>query len=385
MKNRKQIKPRIIFIDIHCNDFFVRHSGRIIGKNHVKSFKHQFLLNYFYENGYEVCNYITRNGTRIRGRFRMFTKNRIGRYLESIFVEKVNHLPHFKVLTNKHKITPNDIVIGYLVFDYQIDILNELVCYKVLFGNHFISTNNSLDLKNLGINAFVNEIDLSNNEFVTTYFNLNGVDNLIVPYTFQNRFVVNKDFSERENKAMAIGTSSTCSIVPNRYKLYREFFNTELIQPMRQLIFEKQDELSDIIDCYISPILENHGRQTKYTSFDMVETFNKYRMFVCPEELVGMPGIGFVEGMACGCAYIGLNHDMYRCLGLEPGIHYITYDGTLEDLRKVILYYKQRPEEVKNIADTGCRYVRENFNMLNVAEKFENQLINSYNNYTCHL
>ena len=83
-------------------------------------------------------------------------------------------------------------------------------------------------------------------------------------------------------------------------------------------------------------------------------------MFVCPEELVGMPGIGFVEGMACGCAYIGLNHDMYRCLGLEPGIHYITYDGTLEDLRKVILYYKQRPEEVKNIADTGCRYVRKN-------------------------
>ena len=354
MKNREQIKPRIIFIDIHCNDFFVRHYGRIIGKNHVKSFKHQFLLDYFHKNGYEVCNYITRYGTRNTGRFRIFAKSRIGRYLESIFVEKVNHLPHFKVLTNKQKITPNDIVIGYLVFDYQIDVLKKLVCYKVLFGNHFISVNNPLSLEKLGINAFVNEIDLSNNEFVRAYFNLNGVDNLIVPYTYQDRFVVNKDFSERENKVMAIGTSSTCSIVPNRYKLYRAFFKTELIQPMRQLIFEKQDELSDIIDCYIGSILENHGRQTKYTSFDMVETFNGYKMFVCPEELVGMPGIGFIEGMACGCAYIGLDHDMYKGLGLIPGYHYITYNGTLEDLRRVVQYYMQCPNETQKIAEQCC-------------------------------
>ena len=43
-------------------------------------------------------------------------------------------------------------------------------------------------------------------------------------------------------------------------------------------------------------------------------------------------GIGFVEGMACGSAYIGLDDPMYKDIGLIPGKHYIIY-GTLEDLK----------------------------------------------------
>ncbi len=376
------MKPRIIFIDLHCNDFYVRHIGRIIGRNHIKSYKHQFLLKYFHDNGYEVYNYITEEGSRLlSSRLRAFIKHRSYRYLENLFVQKVNGLPHIKVLTDKKKIRPDDIVVAYLVYGYQIDILNKCNCYKVLFGNHFISINSPLDLKKAGINAFVNEVDLSGNEFVSTYFNAKEADNLITPYSFQSRFVSKKAFSERKNKAMAVGTSSTCAIVPDQYKLYRDFFKTELIQPMRQQIYERQEELSNVIDCYISSILENHGRQSGYTSFDMVETFNNYRMFACPEELVGMPGIGFVEGMACGCAYIGLNHDMYKGLGLRPGYHYIPYDGTLEDLRRVIRYYMQRQDEAQEIAKRGCEYVRENFNTSAIARSFETQLLASYNKY----
>ena len=54
-------------------------------------------------------------------------------------------------------------------------------------------------------------------------------------------------------------------------------------------------------------------------------------MFVVPEEANDLPGIGFVEGMACGSAYIGLDDGMYKDIGLIPRKHYITYDGTLED------------------------------------------------------
>ena len=52
-----------------------------------------------------------------------------------------------------------------------------------------------------------------------------------------------------------------------------------------------------------------------------------------------MDCLGFVEGMACGSAYIGLDDPMYKDIGLIPGKHYITYDGTLEDLKSKIAYY----------------------------------------------
>lgn len=103
----------------------------------------------------------------------------------------------------------------------------------------------------------------------------------------------------------------------------------------------------------------------------MVEKFNEYKMHIVGEEILGIPGIGYVEGMACGSAYIGLDSPMYRDLGLLPGVHYIAYDGTKEGLRETVEYW-QRPEnqeELEQIAKRGCEFVRNNFNGNKVAEK----------------
>ena len=53
-----------------------------------------------------------------------------------------------------------------------------------------------------------------------------------------------------------------------------------------------------------------------------------------------------------------------------PGIHYITYDGTKEDLKRVIEYYQmdEHQEELERIARTGYDYVRTHFNGDAVAE-----------------
>ena len=67
---------------------------------------------------------------------------------------------------------------------------------------------------------------------------------------------------------------------------------------------------------------------------------------------------------------------MYRDLGLIPGVHYITYDGTKEGLRKTVEYW-QKPEnrdELEQIAQTGCEFVRNNFCGKKVAEKLMNAL-----------
>jgi hypothetical protein len=62
--------------------------------------------------------------------------------------------------------------------------------------------------------------------------------------------------------------------------------------------------------------------------FNIDDEYNKYKMFINAEEVIGLPGIGFVEGMACGTAYIGLRPPMYEDIGMEDRVHYIGYDGS---------------------------------------------------------
>ena len=61
------------------------------------------------------------------------------------------------------------------------------------------------------------------------------------------------------------------------------------------------------------------------------EKFNEYKMCLIGEEILGVPGIGFVEGMACGCAYFG-KRGYYEDYGMKEGVHYIAYDGSPDDL-----------------------------------------------------
>lgn len=92
-------------------------------------------------------------------------------------------------------------------------------------------------------------------------------------------------------------------------------------------------------------------------------------MCIVGEERYGIPGIGFVEGMACGCAYIGLNNGLYDQYGLQEGVHYIGYDGTLSDLKAKIEYWQkaENQERLESIARAGREYVRFNFNKQIVA------------------
>jgi glycosyltransferase involved in cell wall biosynthesis len=107
---------------------------------------------------------------------------------------------------------------------------------------------------------------------------------------------------------------------------------------------------------------------------DIVEAYNNYKMFIVPEEIIDMPGIGFIEGMACGCAYIGKVDPMYQGIGLIEGVHYIGYDGTLDDLIAKISYYQEHEEELKVIARQGYNFVSENFNGDLVAKKLIEKL-----------
>jgi glycosyltransferase involved in cell wall biosynthesis len=99
-------------------------------------------------------------------------------------------------------------------------------------------------------------------------------------------------------------------------------------------------------------------------------------MFCSPEEINNMPGVGFVEGMACGCAYFGLNDPMYADLKMKPGIHYISHDGTIDDLIEKVKFYQKNQEKLEKIAAKGYRFVTENLNPEIVAKRFFSDLEN---------
>lgn len=400
---------RLVYIDMHCINFLTNTYSQIKGGTKVKTYKHRFIIDYALKNGIDVMNFVTGDDSTKRGmgRIRKIV-NLLGnsllhkRYImaclkESKYVldESYGKDSGIQMITDISQITQDDIVISYIFHEKQREVITRITKgHKVMMGNHFVALNEPYDLHEANIQAFVNEIDLSDNTFVKKYLNCEGIKNITCPYIFADRFV---DLGkERKNKAMGVGTLSTCKGNPG-YKLYREEFGTEWIQLMRKEIYDHAEEYPEQIDSYVSYIFEDKKEikegdsilkktykilynrrtgwtQSKYTSFNMVEKFNEYMMFVCPEELVGMPGIGFVEGMACGTAYIGLDTPYYRNLGLIPGQHYISYDGTMKGLIEVIRYYQERPDDIKRIAKTGMKFVRENFNTEIVAKRFFEEL-----------
>ena len=398
---------RIVFIDMHCINFLTNTYGQIVGGTKVKTYKHRFIIDYALKNKIKVANLVTGMDSTKKGITR---KNKIANKLgfpnmdqtgacveecQYVLDESYGKDSGIEIITDFEKIREDDIVFAYLFNDKQRMYLDKIKKgHKVVMGNHFVALNEPYDLHKTNVEAFVNEIDLSDNEFVRKHLKSDGIKNITCPYIFADRF--RNLGNERKNKAMGVGTLSTCKGNPG-YKLYREEFGTEWIQLMRKEIYDHASEYPNEIDSYVSYIYEDKKAvddkdsffvkaykefynkhtgwtQSKYTSFDMVEKFNEYTMFACPEELVGMPGIGFVEGMACGTAYIGLDASYYRKLGLIPGTHYITYDGTMSGLINTIRYYQAHQNDTKRIAAAGTEFVRAHFNAQVVAEKFFDDL-----------
>jgi len=99
-------------------------------------------------------------------------------------------------------------------------------------------------------------------------------------------------------------------------------------------------------------------------------------MFTVPEEVCDLPAIGVVEGMACGCAFFGLDSPIYRDLGMVPGVHYVAHNGTLEDLVEKIGFYQQPTQQtnLEQIAERGCKFVTEKFRAGVVYREFLDRL-----------
>ena len=388
---------RVVFVNLH-SDWMLMRVAMVYVFKYSAAIKHGYLLKYLLDHPeeYQVCNYINDRGfslfTNGNGAFMKVLncfsglENRITLSMNGI---KPSVIP---VLRKPSDIRKDDMVIAYNVCNEQLRGLKDIKAFKALSMLHFHGRKDEdARIKEGGIDCYFNEVDLSKSSEIFRKYYHTKLPWVIHPFVFADRFQNIKAFAERQNKCFSTGTIT--------YKKHEEFltvYDDPCDQPARKFVKDNPEFFRDTVDCYSSDYLEDNpgktinptdnplikiykkiynrthvGKQKKYFSFNMVEKFNDYKMHLLGEEILGVPGIGFVEGMACGSAYIGLDSPMYRDYGLIPGVHYIAYDGTKEGLRQTVEYW-QRPEnqeELEQIAKTGCDFVRKNFCGHVVAER----------------
>ena len=287
----------------------------------------------------------------------------------------------------------------------QAECLSDLRVFKVIHFTHYVYRPDIglANLERLSPDLLIAENNLSNNSlFFAKYFGSLKTRFELLPYTFAARFVKKLPFSERINKMVATG-SITYKMTDQEFV---SFYSTNELQPMRRILFEHKNEYTAEMHCLISDLnasrndakfappknllqrirslLTTRHPQLSYYKKDIVSVYNEFKMFVVPEEICDLPAIGFVEGMACGCAYIGLNNPMFRDIGLVPGIHYIAYDGSLPDLMGKVRYYQEHPDELEIIASCGYEYVVNNLSPSIVYNRFFNQLNELIANNPCN-
>ncbi len=258
---------------------------------------------------------------------------------------------------------------------------------KILHGTHFYGLTGAIaqNVKKMGVQYMVAEANLKKSSYFNHYFSF--IEYVYcLPHVLRKKYKKIRDFQDRQNKCLALGTLVLDNVANEVNRDHYNFFKIDTLHPMRKAIYENRNQLADSVECNINfhnkKRIEISKKSTFYKKYDIfkmfydlfflsegkeyhemdiVEKYNQFKMFVSPEENIGLSSINFIEGMACGSAYIGLNHPMYTDLGMVEGKHFITYDGTLEDLKRKIGYYQCHQEELSEIARSGCGFAKERF------------------------
>ena len=263
--------------------------------------------------------------------------------------------------------------------DACVQALADLCLFKVVNMTHYVYNPHIgvPHLQTLKPDLLVAENNLAKNSaFFKQHFAGVKADFSTLSYTPAARFVDRTPFRQRVNKLVATGTLT--------FKIqdaaFQQFYQVDELQPLRRKLFERAGEFRNEMECLISDlnasraqeaarprpqlwqrVLQRFTRkhpQAAYFRKDIVSIYNKHMMFAVPEEICDLPPIAFVEGMACGAAYLGIDSPMYRDLGMVPGQHYIAYDGTVDDLMCQVRFYQAHLDALEVIARNGHDFVR---------------------------
>ncbi|OGK18253.1 hypothetical protein A3G67_03070 [Candidatus Roizmanbacteria bacterium RIFCSPLOWO2_12_FULL_40_12] len=396
--------------------------AQIFGTNkenlRIHNLKYAFLLSFLQKNDPNTAIVVDGTGASLgvvlqeipllRNSYLM---NKIISYIEIYAWCLINKVNPFKqtIIFDENKLnSKNDILFSFAFNSYSFrseklikkSIIKSFTGKKILHASHFYKSTKAVaeNIKKVGIRHMVAEADLKKSPYFNKFFGfIKQV--YILPHVLRDKYINIKKFESRKNKCLALGTLVIESESDSSNKDYIDFFKTNTLHPVRKILYENKVKLADIVDCFIN--FHNKERLEKitkggtysknslfrmvydlfflsegkeYHKMDIVKKYNEYKMFIAPEENIGLSSVNSVEGMACGCAYIGIKHPMYSDLGMIDKKHYIAYDGSLLDLQKKIKYYQIHQKELTQIATNGCEFARKNFSENKVRNDFWNYL-----------
>lgn len=262
-------------------------------------------------------------------------------------------------------------------FDRRQPIIAAFKYAIVNLSHYFIRTREKADniakLSNVRLHA---DSDLSRNAYFQNFFP-KPPPVIVLPFAVSERFAARRAFAERSPKCAATGSFHNLQDEEPRayYRDFLTFFRTDTYHPVRKLLYRRRAEITDWLECRISPYREMEGKnrlgsrirkmlgldvvQADYFSFDIVDFYNQHCFAIVGEELSGAPAVGFFEAMACGCVMLGANGGYYDGLGLVPGVHYLEHDATIESIRGSIMRALNDPAANAAMAQAGQRYVQE--------------------------
>lgn len=324
------------------------------------------------------------------------------------FLNKINPFKQ-TIIFNKSKLSSkNDVLFSFAFCSYSFQnekllrksIIKSFSGKKILHASHFYKSTKDFakNIKKIGVKHMVAETDLKKSSYFNKFFGFIK-EVYILPHVLREKYLNKSKFESRKNKCLALGTLVLESESDSSNRDYIDFFKTNTLHPMRKILYENREKLVDIVDCFINfhnkerlEIMTKSGNYSKngifrmaydlfflsegkeYHKMDIVKKYNEYKMFIAPEENIGLSSVNSVEGMACGCAYIGINHPMYSDLGMIDRKNYIAYDGSLLDLKKKIKYYQTHQRELAKIAVNGYKFSKKSFSENKVRNNFWNYL-----------
>lgn len=409
---------RLVLANPHTQNFGKSLSGVLLRR---KDFlKYDYFIEFYINNRAREVAFLI-DGTRTSfsgvGLAPIFSQ-RIFAWLELkmwMLINKINPF-RIKVYFDIADLDPkNDILFDFSRSIVDVDNQEKLLLHRfqgivmVHFTHYFKDVRRLASyLRTIPNYIIVAENDLTTNDFFKRHFGF--VEKVYhLPFSFGKRFVPKKNFDERINKCLALG-----SITRVKDREFLEYFgDSEGLHLMRKRIYANPENVSDEMDSLIrgfddtsnvrevlpgesliARLAKKHlpffllekfypTPQIKYFQFDIVEKFNDYKMFLCSEESVGFPSINVFEGMMTQNAYVGIDDPMYTSLGMIPGKHYIGYkDNDLSDLLRKIRYYQKKPDELRQIAMAGYDFVHARFSRKMVADVFWHDLTYLSSNFS---
>lgn len=206
-----------------------------------------------------------------------------------------------------------------------------------------------------------------NDGFFRQYYPNYTSDKIItVPFGFGERFKEIIPFSERKNKAIAIGSVNPVKDLRGGilvdYQNYHR--NEKFSHKLRHEVVVNREKWCDYIDDMLPTYPE-----TKNPNYDPVVELNKYTMFINDAGLMNFPPARTYEGIAAGCVMVAEDLQVWKDLGFINNKNCILFEkGNYDEMIKRIRYYCMHFDLLKDIQKKSMELVTQ-FSHERIADK----------------